>query len=225
MFTRLGSQERQTHVTRIALWVSLAMWPAFAADSQLDRVLKGVEAHYNRAKTLQVSFNETYTTPGRPRQSEHGELTLRKPGRMRWDYAAPAGKLFLSDGKDVYLYTPEGKRVEKMKLKESEDMRAPLAFLLGKLDFTKEFRDFAMTAEGDGFRVAASARNEKLPYDRIDMLVSPSFEIRKLVVTGQDRSLLTFVFEHERLNPPVDDARFQFRMPPGATLVNTEAGQ
>ena len=131
----------------------------------------------------------------------------------------------MSDGKDVYLYTPEGKRVEKMRLKESEDMRAPLAFLLGKLDFAKEFRNFAMAAEGDGYRVTASARNEKLPYDKIDMLVSATFEIRKLVVTGQDRSILTFQFEHERLNPTVDDARFQFRMPAGATLVNTEAGQ
>jgi outer membrane lipoprotein carrier protein len=212
-------------VTRIALWVSLAVLPAFCADSQLDRVLKGVEARYNRAKTLEVSFNETYTTPGRPRQAERGELTLRKPGRMRWDYTSPAGKLFLSDGKDVYLYTPEGKRVEKMRLKESEDMRAPLAFLLGKLDFAKEFRNFAMAAEGDAYRVTAGARNEKLPYDKIDMLVGPTFEIRKLVVTGQDRSILTFQFEHERLNPPVDDARFQFRMPAGATLVNTEAGQ
>ena len=79
---------------------------------------------------------------GRPRKSESGELTLRKPGRMRWDYTAPAGKLFLSDGKQVYLYTPDSNRVERMPLKESDDMRAPLAFLLGKLDFAKEFRDF-----------------------------------------------------------------------------------
>ena len=72
-------------------------------------------------------------------------MTLRKPGRMRWDYSEPSGKLFLSDGKDVYLYTPDANRVEKTKLKASEDMRAPLAFLLGKLDFSKEFRDFSVT--------------------------------------------------------------------------------
>ena len=64
-----------------------------------------------------------------------GDLYLRKPGKMRWDYKTPAGKLFLSDGKQVYFYNPATNRAEKTKLKETEDMRAPLAFLLGKLDF------------------------------------------------------------------------------------------
>jgi outer membrane lipoprotein carrier protein len=119
------------NVTRFALWVSLAVLPVQAADVDLNGLLKGIEQRYNKAKTLQVQFNETYSVQGRARKSESGSLTLRKPGRMRWDYTAPAGKLFLSDGKDVYLYTPDAHRVEKMKLKESEDMHAPMAFLLG----------------------------------------------------------------------------------------------
>ena len=66
---------------------------------------------------------------------------LRKPGRMRWEYSQPKGKLFVSDGKSLWLYTPADNRAEQMKLKESEDMHAPLAFLLGKLNFEKEFRN------------------------------------------------------------------------------------
>jgi outer membrane lipoprotein carrier protein len=107
-------------VTRLALWVSLACLavclPVTAADVDLNTLLKGVEQHYNSAKTLQVHFVESYMVQGRARKSESGELTLRKPGRMRWDYTAPSGKLFVSDGKDVYLYTPEAHRVEKTKL-------------------------------------------------------------------------------------------------------------
>src|SRR5579884_2740626 len=128
-------------MTRWLLWVSLAALPLLTADDNLSRVLKGIQDRYNSAKTLQVAFNETYTVQGRPRQTEAGTLTLRKPGRMLCNYTTPAGKLFVSDGKNVWIYSPEGKRVEKSPLKESEDMRAPLAFLLGKLDFQKEFRD------------------------------------------------------------------------------------
>ncbi len=84
-----------------------------AADADLNALLKGIEQRYNRAKTLQVHFVESYSVQGRARKSESGELTLRKPGRMRWDYSDPAGKLFVSDGKDVYLYTPDAHRVEK----------------------------------------------------------------------------------------------------------------
>ncbi|MBZ5610203.1 MAG: outer membrane lipoprotein carrier protein LolA [Acidobacteriia bacterium] len=208
------------YVKRFGLLVSLAVLPLQAADVDLKTLLKGIEQRYNRAQTLKVQFNESYSVQGRPRKSESGELTLRKPGRMRWDYTEPAGKLFLSDGKDVYLYTPDAQRVEKTKLKASEDMRAPLAFLLGKLDFSKEFRDFDLKPAGADFLVAARAKNDSLPYEKIEMLVTPDYRIQRLVVNGQDQSILTFRFDSEKLNPPVDDALFKFQMPAGATLVS-----
>jgi outer membrane lipoprotein carrier protein len=156
---------------------------------------------------------------GKARKSESGELTLRKPGRMRWDYTAPMGKLFVSDGKDVYLYTPEAHRVEKTKLKASDDMRAPLAFLLGKLDFAKDFRDFAFRPQGMNFLITAKAKNDKFPYEQVEMLVTQDYEIERLAISLQDMSLLTFQLDGEKVNPPVNDALFQFQMPAGATLV------
>ncbi len=214
------------NVTRLVLWVCLfsfmgACLPLQAAQPQpdLNTLLKGVEQHYNRAKTMQVHFVESYTVQGRARKSESGELTLRKPGRMRWDYTAPAGKLFISDGKDVYLYTPEAHRVEKTKLKASDDMHAPLAFLLGKLDFAKEFRDFEVKPEGANYLITAKARNEKSLYEKVQMLVTPDYAIQRLAINGQDLSLLTFQLDGEKLNPAIDDALFQFQMPAGATLV------
>jgi outer membrane lipoprotein carrier protein len=209
-------------VTRFALWVSLVLVPLQAADADLNTILKGIEEHYNRAKTLQVHFVESYSIQGHARKSESGELTLRKPGRMRWDYTSPSGKLFVSDGKDVYLYTPDAHRVEKTKLKASEDMRAPLAFLLGKLDFAKDFRDFDLQKQGDDYLITAKAKSDQLPYDKVQMLVKPSFDIERLVVDGRDQSVLTFQLDGEKLNPPVSDALFKFEMPAGATLVAAE---
>lgn len=207
---------------RIALWVSLVCLPLRAAEPDLNTLLKSIEHRYNSAKTLEVHFTESYSVDGRSRQSESGELTLRKPGRMRWDYSEPAGKLFVSDGKDVYLYTPNAHRVEKAKLKASEDLRAPFAFLLGKLDFAKEFKDFEMKQEGADQLIIAKAKNNKLPYEKVQMLITPSDEIERLVVNGPDLSMLTFQFKDEKLNPPVDDATFKFQMPQGATLVQGE---
>lgn len=213
-------------MTRIALLVSLAI-PVLAgtANPDTNSILKGVEQRYNRAKTLEVHFVESYTVQGRARKSESGQLTLRKPGRMRWDYSAPSGKLFVSDGKDVYLYTPESKRVEKSKLKASEDMRAPLAFLLGKLDFEHDFRDFEFKMDGANYLITAKAKDEKFPYEQIQMLVTPGNEIQRLTISLRDGSLLTFDLSDEKLNPPVNEAQFKFQMPPGATMVDAEGTQ
>jgi outer membrane lipoprotein carrier protein len=196
---------------------------AFAADAPLDTLLKGVEARYNKAKTLQVLFKEEYTPPGHGRRAEGGILMLRKPGRMRWDYSQPAGKLFVSDGKLLWLYTPSENRVEKMKFQESDDMRAPLAFLLGKLHFDKEFRNLQGKAEGADTRITAEPKTDNLPYSAVEFLVAPDSHIKEVKVTGFDKSVLHFTFDQERVDPKLDDKLFQFQVPKGAELV--EAGQ
>jgi outer membrane lipoprotein carrier protein len=142
---------------------------------------------------------------------------------MRWEYSQPKGKLFISDGKFMWLYTPAGPsghpRVERMKLQESDDMRAPLAFLLGKLNFAKEFRNLQARPEGAGTRITAEPKTDNLPYSAVEFAVTAENRIREVKVTGFDNSILDFTFEEESLNPRLDGGLFQFQAPPGAEVV------
>lgn len=189
-----------------------------------NTLITKVQDRYNHAKTLSVRFVESYSIAGHQRRPEAGTLTLRKQGKMRWDYTQPEGKLFISDGKEVYLYTSGDNRVEKVPLKDTEDMRAPLGFLLGHLDMKKEFRDFqtqpaVSPAEADTW-LHASAKDERVPYKSVEMLIAPDASIRQLKVVGRDLSVLAFAFSDEKLNPSVNDAFFHFTVPPGAEVVN-----
>jgi outer membrane lipoprotein carrier protein len=208
-------------VSRFAA-IFLTAIPLFAQDAALKELLNEVEAHYNGVRTLQVNFEESLSTPGHPRRTEAGRLYLRKPGRMRWDYTLPAGKLFMSDGKQVYYYNPTTNTAEKMKLKETEDLRAPLAFLLGRLDFEKDFTNFTARTEGEFTVITATPKSDKLPYKQVEFAVSPQREIRRLVVTGQDNALLSFVFKDERMNPVVGDQVFRFELPAGAKWIGSQ---
>jgi outer membrane lipoprotein carrier protein len=208
------------------LVIGLLAVSAFAGDARLDGLLKSVETRYNRAKTLQVVFHEEYTPQGKPRRSESGTLMLRKPRLMRWDYDQPKGKLFVSDGKYLWLYTPSENRAEKMKFQETEDLRAPLAFLLGKLNFEKEFRNLQAEPEGadsKDIRIKAEPKTDNLPYSAVEFVVTPDGRIKEVKVTGFDHSILHFVFERESMDPALDWKLFQFQVPKGAELV--EAGQ
>lgn len=198
--------------------VALLALPAFAADTGLDSLLEKVEGHYNQAKTLQVTFMEQYTPPGSIRRTEAGTLLLRKPGRMRGEYSLPKGKLFISDGKFLWIYTPADKRAEKMPLRASDDMRAPLAFLLGKLNFSKEFRNLQGQPEGASTRITAQPKTDDLPYSAVEFLVTSENRILELKVTGFDRSILDFTFTEEKVDPPLDSKLFQFQLPAGAVL-------
>jgi outer membrane lipoprotein carrier protein len=225
--TRWAPFARQPFVSRFAAaWVVVCL-PAIAASQSIDAQLKNIEARYNRAQSLKLNFSESYAGIKSPVQNDSGVLYLRKPGRMRWEYSSPAGKLFISDGKDVVLYTPDDQRAEKSKLKESEDMRAPLAFLLGKLDFKKEFKSFEVRGYGSGASseswIVAEPKSENLAYSKVEFLATPEGEIRRVRITGQDQSKLDFTFSNEQLNVPVAPTLFTFHPPPGVQVV--EAGQ
>jgi outer membrane lipoprotein carrier protein len=196
---------------------------AIAADAKLDTLLRGVELRYNRAKALQVLFQEDYTPSGKARRTERGILMLRKPLRMRWDYSQPPGKLVVSDSKFLWVYTPDDKHVQQGKLQENDDMRTPLAFLLGKLDFDKEFKNLKARPEGGDTRIVAEPKTDKMPYSEVQFLVTPDYRIREVKVTGFDNAVLDFTFDQERLEPTLDPKLFQFVMPKGAELV--EPGQ
>jgi outer membrane lipoprotein carrier protein len=192
---------------------------AAANTPDIDHLLTEVEHRYNRAQTLSVYFTETYTIGGRKHRPESGQLLLRKPGRMRWIYSEPAGKLFVSDGHNVYLYTANDNRVEQSKLKASEDMRAPLAFLLGKLDMKKEFRSFETKPAQNGTYLLAEAKNDRVPYGKVQMLIGQGYEIKELTVDGRDGSVLHFSFRDEAVNPSIAESEFHFVPPPGADVV------
>jgi outer membrane lipoprotein carrier protein len=200
--------------------VAALMTPARGAEADLSRTLKGIEDRYNHARTLALSFTESYTLQGKQR-TEKGELYLRKPGKMRWQYTSPAGKLFISDGKFIYSYSAQDHRAEKMKMKEADDMRAPLAFLLGRLQFNEDFREFRSRPEGDGVFITAIPKSDKLLYTEVSFLAAPDSSIRRLEVKGQDGSVLQFTFENEKKDPALDDALFRFTPPAGTEYVDS----
>lgn len=201
----------------------LALWGAIclrAAAIPADDLIKQVQERYNNARTLSVQFVEKYSLLGHGRPPEQGTLTLRKQGKMRWDYTRPTGKLFISDGKTVYLYTAADNRVEKVPLKDTEDMRAPLAFLLGKLEMKREFRDFTVSEGEGGSWLKGLAKTDRAPYKTVEMLIASDGSVRQLKITGRDESLLAYIFENEKVNPPVAESAFRFTIPPGAQVVD-----
>lgn len=190
-----------------------------AGATGIGAVLDGIEARYNRPETLQLLFEQTYTAQGRPPRTESGVLYLRKPGRMRWEYHVPPGKLFVSDGEFVYFYSPSANRVEKMRLKDSGDMRVPLAFLIGRVDLRRDFREFRSRPEGDDLHIVALPKTERSAFTQVEFIVAPDRRIRGLVIHGEDGSVMSFRFAEERINPPLARDLFRFQPPPGAELV------
>ena len=111
---------------------------------------QAVDRHYNTLRSLRTRFTERYRGMGLDR-TESGTLTLRKPGHMRWAYDAPAGKLFLLNGKDAISYTPGDSQADRLPARQLDDLRSPLRFLLGHTQLGKELDRLSATPVQGGY--------------------------------------------------------------------------
>src|SRR5208282_2291440 len=94
---------------------ALPQQTAQALAAQVDR-------HYNALHSLRVNFVQQYDGLGQHR-SESGTLLLKRPGRMKWTYSQPAGKLFVLDGHNAYFYSPGQTEVQRLPAKKLDDLR------------------------------------------------------------------------------------------------------
>ncbi len=191
---------------------------AFAQAPNLQQTLKSIEARYNSTKTLQSNFEQSITMQGK-RSVERGVLYLRKPGQMRWEYAQPQGKLFLSDAKKIYYVSPASRRVEISAVKETEDLRAPLAFLLGRLDFSRDFARYETSQREGSLLIRAFPKNEKSIFEFVEFFPTPDGTLKTVTVQGRDGSRMEYSFFSETRNPPLNEKLFRFEAPAGYEIV------
>ena len=206
----------------IVMAILLAATP-MAAQADVHAVADKVDQRYNHMQTLEAQFAESYSGAGMTRK-ESGTLLLKKPGRMRWDYDEPRPKMFLTDGSTAWFYVPGEKQVRRTPVKQIEDLRSPLRYLLGKSKLEKEFMGLAIVTDAKPVNAGAIVlRGEpKGMQERVSetlLEVTPDGMITRIVVEETDGSVTEFRFLQQKENVQIADARFKFVPPPGVEVV------
>jgi outer membrane lipoprotein carrier protein len=187
-----------------------------------------VDERYNHLQTLEADFTEIYQGGGVDR-SESGKLWLKKPGKMRWEYRSPEEKLFVADGHDGWLYLPAEKQVRKSSMKSLDDLRSPLAFLLGKTKLEKELSNLSFAPDmqawhpGDmilrGVPVALSDRISEVLLE-----ITPEHQIARILIHGADDSFTEYRFSNQNENVTVPNSQFHFSPAAGTEVIEDETG-
>jgi outer membrane lipoprotein carrier protein len=213
------------------LLIAVASVGAGAED--VHSIAQAVDEHYNHLHTLQAEFTEEYRGAGMER-TESGTLWLsksrmKKPGKMRWEYRSPREKLFVSDGKDAWFYVPDDRQARKTDARKLDDVRSPLAFLLGKSKLEKELQGLSlapdvvpMTAGDVVLRGVPQALAERV--SSILLEVSPERRITRIVINDVDGSVTEYRFSDQKEDVAVPEARFRFSPPAGTETVDSELG-
>jgi outer membrane lipoprotein carrier protein len=219
---------RRLIMVSLTAWSFIALWRthSVAANGTPDvkALASAVDVHYNRLRSLEAEFTEVYRGSGMER-TESGTLWLKKPGKMRWEYRSPKEKLFVSDGKDAWFYVPQDRQARKESAKKLEDIRSPLAFLLGKTKLEKELHglslapDITPMATGDVvLRGVPTSLADQI--SEIVLEVSPENRIVRIFLQSVDGAATEYRFTEQREDVAIADGRFGFKPPAGTEVVD-----
>jgi outer membrane lipoprotein carrier protein len=204
-------------LVKAVLFASFLCAPLLVAQEN-DALVRKVDDHYNHLNSLRAHYTESYAGMGMNR-SEEGTLLLKKPGRMRWSYATPVGKVFVLDGKFAWFYTPGDAQATRVPAKQLDDLRSPLRFLLGHTQLKKELENLTVAADGVGFRISGVPKGMAQRVKLLSLWVTAGGAIERMKLEEVDGAVTEFAFSGMQENVPVKDADFAFVPPDGVSVV------
>lgn len=207
----------------LVLCVALLASVPLIAQPDVHAIADGVDHRYNNLHSMQADFSEHYSGNGIER-TESGTLSLKKPGKMRWEYQQPRAKLFVSDGKLAWFYVPGENQVRQAQVKKLDDLRTPLRYLLGHTKLEKEFTGLSLAPDVKPMNAGDTLLRGVPPSmaDRVSQVlleITPEHRITRIAIQELDGSTTEFVFSGEVDNAAMPDTRFEFKPPAGVEVL------
>jgi len=206
-----------------------ALSPVAAAQTAQNYVHQ-LETTYKTARTLQANFLQIYSEGGRVTRTESGVAYLRRPGKMRWEYASPEKNLFVVDGKFAWFFVPMDHTVSRVAARDSADWRTPLALLAGemkvgrvcsKVELASNLPQNTSTVRlncvirGTEREARAGALHDTAYFD----VAKTTGELESVVVLGSGGVSMEMRFSNWKFDPSVPEAFFHFQPNRGVAIV------
>ena len=193
---------------------------AVPAESLLAQgIVKRIEERQARAGDLTARFVQVYRSGPLGREiTERGVLSIKRPGRMLWEYKDPEKKTFVADGRSFYFYVPADRQV--IVRQQDEERSIPSLFLSGKGDLLGQFTAEMDTPPAEGLlRVRLTPRKAEADIAHVTVDVEPSGQVRQIEVEDAEGNRSRFRFDDIRENVGLPDRLFRFEVPPGVEVI------
>jgi outer membrane lipoprotein carrier protein len=217
-------------VFAVLLTLSLVPMPAGAQSRpSAETLARSLQQRYDGIKDFSADFVHTYRGGVlRQQAKERGTVTVKKPGKMRWNYTAPEKKLFVSDGVKLYSYVPQDRQVTVGSVPASNEATTPAMFLAGKGDIARDFKASYADDKAPGglYALKLVPRRAEPEYESLVVMVDPgSLQIRALTTYDSQGGESAFTFTNMKENQGVADKEFTFRIPRGVDVITDGASR
>lgn len=179
--------------------------PAVAQADRLDQVVSALRG----ITTMKADFVQT----DRNGQSIRGVLTLKNPGRIRFEYERAANMLIVSNGRSLTLVDYDVNQVQRWPISNS-----PLGALLDPRRDVKRYGRLLPTSNAEVLSVEVKDRS-KPEYGTITMIfvrdgsAPGGWELNSWVALDAQNKRTTVRLSNQRYGVAVADSAFTYRDP------------
>ena len=190
-----------------------------AAAASPQTPAQRLDALLAATKTFTAHFTETVTNANAATvKNASGTVAIAKPGRFRWDYQRPYKQIIVADGEKLWIYDPELEQVTVRA--ESQALTAgPASLLAGSGSAAASFTvsDAGSTGGLDWLQLTPTSVDGD--YRAIRIGLASGGKIRALELDSSLGQTSRIDFSNVKDNTPIDPARFRFKPPASADVV------
>jgi len=172
--------------------------------------------------TLESRFEQSLIdAEGAVIERTSGTLEIARPTRFRWSYSDPYEQWLVADGINIWSYDLD---LEQVTVKpQSEALANTPALLLGGSENALEQFDFGgTTVEEITTWVRLEPKDKLSGFNRVELGFIDD-ELRRMVFFDNLEQTTLVALYDVKVNEPIDDSRFEFRVPDEVDLVGTPA--
>ncbi len=225
-------QHLRSFALTLALAFAPATWVAPSAHAQeaqepetVGALVQALAATYKDVTSLRADFVQVVRSPVSGEQRQRGRVQVKKPRKARWEFVSEPQSQFITDGKQMWLYTPASKQVIVM-----NDLSAAGSADLGVLldDLSKLDQKFNLRLlagggadRGRSYLVEATPKDPAAKFKKVELEISrKKFMLDRVVITGTMGEVTELAFTGIKLNTAIPDADFSFQTPAGVQVIS-----
>jgi outer membrane lipoprotein-sorting protein len=179
-----------------------------AERSDLERVSQAM----NAVRSMEGNFVQI----GPEGQIDQGRFYLEKPGRMRFEYAAPNTTLIVSDGRWVAVENSRLNTIDRYAL-----WTTPLNLILGDdIDLRNNADIVSVQHRGDELLVSARAHKGHVNGDLLLVFSEPTLALKQWTVKDAQGLLTTVAINNVKSGVALDPALFSTTAAPNSANKN-----
>jgi len=182
------------------------------AQAQTDNEL--LQQKLAKFDLINADFAQQVISPdGEVIQESWGELTISRPGNFHWQVTKPDEELIVSNGIDMWLYSPF---IEQVTIMNFSDAIAGTPFALLSGADSSEWMNFEVKKEGDKF-IVTNNTNE-LNTNIFTFIFDSTDNVSEFIVQEAQGQKSIFKLTNKDQTAKLADDFFEFQIPEGIEI-------